>query len=291
MMRSCTIIPIILFGIFTINFKKVYSQPVSESDVDVPIDYRPVKFSNQIGVVPKESGIIDAPGESSMNNEAELLTSDTKHLISVLDEEQYYDDYNYDDNNNQDTPLTSDDLGGDGFFISSIDQDDYQESEYKNYDSDDSHYDYNYDTVDYTDLTTADVPPVPFVNPILYSERKFRKNKKNRVSDRNRLGFGTTDDLEISKKSESQTFLMDASSERETKCDHVCSNRINFNDKMFINPICSTNGQFYDSQTKPSLACDRCTHNIEIDRESKYIACENSRTCVEGKSSWKCPWW
>jgi len=282
-MKRCTII-------FTIILICVYSQPVSESDLDVPIGYRQVKFLSQIGVVPNESDIIDAPGgsSSSMNNEAELLTSDTKHLISVLEEEQYYD-YNYDDQNNRDTSLTSDDPNNDGYFISSIDQDDSQESEQENHDSDDSHYDYNYDTVDSSDS-------VPFVNPILYSERKFRKIEKSRVVDRNQLGFGGNrrmKDLGKTKKTEGQTFLMDASSERETttNCDHVCSNRINFNDKMFVNPICSTNGKFYDSQSKPSLACDRCRLGVEIDRNSKYIACENSRTCVEGQSSWKCPWW
>merc|ERR1711915_608403 len=163
----------------------------------------------------------------------------------------------------------------------------YSENSSSNYDTVDGAYD-GYDVAG-SELSTAPF----FVNPVFYTNDITIQLESNDIQSQ--LGFDISED----KKDDSSHFLMDAANfdtvdpEKKTRdpCAHVCSNRINFNDKMFIKPLCSSTGKFYDSQSNPSLACDRCRNNVEIDRELKFTACESGRVCVEGQSSWRCPWW
>ena len=173
---------------------------------------------------------------------------------------------------------------------------DSQSSFYYDDNSENSSSNSNYDTVDgdYNgyDVAGSELSTAPFfMNPVFYSNDITIQLESNDIQ--NQLDF----DIDISDKKvkkKSDFFLMDAENVDNVSkdpCDHVCSNRINFNDKMFIKPLCSSTGKFYDSQSNPSLACDRCRNNVEIDRELKFTVCESGRVCVEGQSSWRCPWW
>jgi len=257
-------------------------------------------------------------------NLIKILNSNDENNFSSLDETQ-----SYDSREEVRGVLISDNVKV-GDFISSISEDSgYSDEDHASFhvssssrlneDSQSSYYyddnsssNSNYDTVDgdYNgyDVAGSELSTAPFfMNPVFYSNDITIQLESNDIQ--NQLDFDIDiNDKEVKKESRG-LFLMDAenvdsvkNTEKKTKvskvskvskdpCDHVCSNRINFNDKMFIKPLCSSTGKFYDSQSNPSLACDRCRNNVEIDRELKFTVCESGRVCVEGQSSWRCPWW
>lgn len=293
----------VIFSIFSVTF----TQPVADSKKSY--------LMHPIGIA-----------ENTDNYENNFLSSDAGTLIKVLDpnENDNENNNNYNDNHDEiqnnkigkqelESFLISDNINSN--LISSIDnsENNSEDNSEKNIDEflkelfsvsskdmEDYNYyhdNYSFDTVDTDSSIRSELNTAPFfVNPVFYS-----KKPESIDGNQDQLDFGTGnergDDDRNSK--ENYHFLMYADSQiskneekKKDPCDHVCSNRINFNDKMFLKPLCSTTGIFYDSQSSPSLGCDRCRNrNIEIDRNSKYTVCENARVCVEGQSSWRCPWW
>merc|ERR1711915_665922 len=290
----------VVFSVFSITF----SQPIIE-DPELSKSF----LMHPIGFQSKNSQEDPAQNIVSNNN-----NTNDENNFSSLDETQ-----SYDSREEVRGVLISDNVNV-GNFISSISEDsgysdgdasyhvssssselneDSQSSYYYDGDNDNNSENYsnsNYDTVDGDydgyDVAGSELSTAPFfVNPVFYTNDITIQLESNDIQ--NQLDFDISDSKKMKKESH---FLMDAANvdpEKKTRdpCDHVCSNRINFNDKMFIKPLCSTTGKFYDSQSNPSLACDRCRNNVEIDRELKFTACESGRVCVEGQSSWRCPWW
>lgn len=294
----------VVFSVFSMTF----SQPIND-DRNQSILMHPIGYQSEKTREPANNNNNDAKNLLSSDsakktklNLIKVLNSNDENNFSSLDETQ-----SYDSREEVRGVLISDNINV-GNFITSISEDysdedaSHQNSQenvfysasssedYQNYDYDDNSENSNYDTVDGDydgyEVAGSELSTAPFfMNPVFYSNEII--SESNDIQ--NQLDFGISD-----KVKEENLFLMDADNvdekEKDT-CDHVCSNRIHFNDKMFIKPLCSSTGKFYDSQSNPSLACDRCRNNVEIDRGSKFTACENGRVCVEGQSSWRCPWW
>ena len=233
------------------------TDPVTTSEISLPTN----KKCEQFGKVDEEKNNNKNNFQNSLNESSEANECNNTINIDTQYDKMFEKNKNDDNNDNN--------------------SENYSNS---NYDTVDGDYD-GYDVAG-SELSTAPF----FVNPVFYSNDITIQLESNDIQSQ--LDFDISDD----KKDDSSHFLMDAANvdpEKKTRdpCDHVCSNRINFNDKMFIKPLCSSTGKFYDSQSNPSLACDRCRNNVEIDRELKFTACESGRVCVEGQSSWRCPWW
>ena len=63
------------------------------------------------------------------------------------------------------------------------------------------------------------------------------------------------------------------------RCQRICKFS-GQNSRMKMKPLCSNTGKYYDSNSDPSFACEKCQGKVEIDREGRYKVCLKKGKCV-----------